>query len=290
MQMPTTTLVVISGTIPREMAETVIDALAEQGLSPATWEDVELGVTRVQLFLDEAANADDAAAALVNTGRALGFTIEPEKSLLPREDWAESWKRFFHVEHPSERIVIRPSWEKYTARPGEVVIDLDPGMSFGTGRHGTTRACLAFLDQLAVENSKRDVLDMGCGSGILAIAARKLGFAPVAAFDNDPDAVVIARENAEINRVRDIDWQVRDLAASEAQAHVVVANILAVVLIEHAARIAAAVRPGPDGALILSGILDKQYADVRAAYVAQGFIERETLLRDEWRSGLFVRK
>ena len=283
-------LTVVSAAVPRGSIEALLEALFEQEWNVSSWEDVARDDGRVDLFLEDPSAADAASRALEADGLAVGLTLHPTVAALPIEDWAESWKRFFHVQHVSERVVIRPSWEPYTAKPGECVIDLDPGMSFGTGHHETTRACLIFLDQLAAECAARSVLDAGCGSGILALAARKLGFGRVAAFDNDPDAVEIARANAAVNGVTDIAWQVCDLAACAQTADVVVANILAPVLIQDAGEVAAAVVRGPEGTLVVSGILDSQYAGVRAAYEAQGFVEARNLLLGEWRSGLFRRR
>ena len=225
-------LTVVSAAVPRDAVEALLDMLAEQGWNVSSWEDAARADGRVDLFLEDPSAADAASRALEADGLAVGLTLHPTVAALPVEDWAESWKRFFHVQHVSTRVVIRPSWEPYAAKPGECVIDLDPGMSFGTGHHETTRACLIFLDQLAAECAARSVLDAGCGSGILALAARKLGFGRVAAFDNDPDAVEIARANAAVNGVTDIAWQVCELAACAQTADVVVANILAPVLIQ----------------------------------------------------------
>jgi ribosomal protein L11 methyltransferase len=266
----------------------VLDALAEQGLSPTAWDDVEHATSRIDLFLDGAADVPAACCAMRLAGEALGLDLQPVVTDLPAQDWAESWKRFFRVQRVSDRVVIRPTWEPYAASPGDCVVNLDPGMSFGTGNHGTTRACLIFLDRLASEDADRRVLDMGCGSGILSIAARKLGFSEVAGFDVDPDAVAIALGNAGANGVS-VQLETCDLACNTRQAEVVVANILAPVLIEFADPVTAAVAPGGRGALVLSGILDTQYAGVRAAYEARGFAEMSSLLIDEWRSGLFVR-
>jgi len=184
--------------------------------------------------------------------------------------------------------VVRPSWEAYEAKPGERVITLDPGLSFGTGKHATTQACLKFLDTLAAGNPQRSVLDMGCGSGILAIGAKLLGFVEVRGFDNDPDCIQVSNENAAINGVA-IPFSLDDLSHPHASADVVVANILAPVLIQFAAQVAGSVAPGPQSRLVVSGILDEQYAAVRAAYEAQGLVEVESLLIENWRSGLFRR-
>jgi ribosomal protein L11 methyltransferase len=277
----------VSADVPGDQLDALLDLLSASVFAATAYEDVLQGTSRVEIFLADSAEAPLAAAALVEAGGALGLSLHPATRVLPVQDWAESWKRFFHVERVSERVVVRPTWEPYTARPGECVIDLDPGMSFGTGQHGTTRACLRFLDRLSSVNARRSVLDMGCGSGILAIAAVKLGFAPVCAFDNDPDAVAIARENAALNGVA-IAFETCDLAANTARADVVVANILAPVLVEAAVLITAAVRPG--GVLVISGILDAQYAGVLAAFVRRGFAEHANVLIDEWRSGWLVRE
>jgi ribosomal protein L11 methyltransferase len=282
-------LTVVSAVAPRAALETLLDLLAAQEWNAAAWEDAARSDGRVDVFLTDPAAADGARGALEAAGAALGLALRPTVAALPAEDWAESWKRFFHVMRVSERVVIRPSWEACASRPGDCVIVLDPGMSFGTGHHETTRACLMFLDQLAAEDAGRSVVDAGCGSGILALAARKLGFTPVAAYDNDAEAVAIARANAAANDVGDIAWRVCDLADATDAADVVIANILAPVLVRHADRLAASVRPGARGALILSGILDSQYAEVRAAYAARGFVEKRGLLLGEWRSGIFER-
>ncbi|MEI6210726.1 MAG: 50S ribosomal protein L11 methyltransferase [bacterium] len=278
-------LTAVSAEVPRAAVDTLIESLAEAEISASSWDDIESAQSRLSIFLTEAAAASDTCHALVAAGRALGLELQPEVATLPEQDWAESWKRFFRVQRVSARIVIRPSWEPYAPLPGDCVVDLDPGMSFGTGNHATTQACLQFLDQLAAVDTGCSVLDMGCGSGILAIAARKLGFAAVGAFDNDPDAVAIARENAADNGTG-VVFEVCDLAQNTRCADIVVANILAPVLIEHAGIIAASVQPGAQGALIVSGILDTQYAAVRAAFEAQGFQEVRSLLLGEWRSGL----
>ena len=159
-------------------------------------------------------------------------------------------------------------------------------MSFGTGKHPTTRACLEMLDTLAVGDLSRPVLDMGCGSGILSIAAKKLGFTHVRGFDYDADAVVVAKENAELNDVI-VPYETRDLANNLDQGAVVLANILGPVLIEYAAEVTCAVLPG--GALVASGILDTLYPEVKAAFEKYGLQEVSSRLIGEWRSGLFTR-
>jgi ribosomal protein L11 methyltransferase len=162
-------------------------------------------------------------------------------------------------------------------------------MSFGTGYHGTTRACLEMIDLLSVQLPGAAFLDAGCGSGILALAAAKLGFAPVRAFDSDPQAVAIARGNLERNGV-EVTVDVADLAAYPAAppCRVVVANILAPVLIAQAEKLVSFLdcRTG-DSHLILSGILSSQYPDVRQRFQSLGGRETATRTLDEWTSGSF---
>jgi ribosomal protein L11 methyltransferase len=282
-------LTVVSCAVPEASVDGLFELLDADLFTPTAWFDVETKVSRVDVFLEDASRADEVRGALVEAGALAGLDLKPELSTLARSDWAESWKRFFHVEKVSERVVVRPSWEPYDAKPGERVITLDPGLSFGTGKHATTQTCLRFLDALAAEDAQRSVLDMGCGSGILAIGARLLGFADVRGFDNDPDCIAVSNENAGANRVS-IPFALDDLSHPHPAADVVVANILAPVLIRFAREIAGSVTAGPQARLVVSGILDEQYAAVRAAFEAQGFAEAESLLLDIWRSGLFRRK
>ena len=176
------------------------------------------------------------------------------------------------------------------------MLTLDPGMAFGTGQHATTHACLEYIDELAVENADRSFLDVGCGSGILAIAAVLEGFRDVAGFDIDQDAVQNANENAQANGL-DLVFTRGDLCnmstLPSVKRHddhtfdVVAANVLGPILIRFAKEIARTVVPG--GCLIVSGILDEIYAEVRDAYAAQGFREVSSKLIGEWRTGLLAR-
>ena len=214
-----------------------------------------------------------------------------------RQDWAESWKRFFHAQRVSERIVVKPSWELFAARPADCVVEIDPGLSFGTGLHGTTRACLRFLDNWQRRQPQASVLDMGCGTGILAIAAAKLGFPRVTAVDNDPAAVRVTRANAAGNGVADrieciqADMAIATVAEFRADRtyDLVMANLLAGILIQSADRIAAAVSRMPGSGLVLSGILEEQYEAVRSVYVTRSFDEQESLILEGWKTGCFCR-
>ena len=279
-------ITVVSAEVPQAAAQPLADWLAEQEVFASTWEDREGGPSRVEIFLEDPSGAEEAAASIVTAGRAVGLELKPTIGTLKAEDWSESWKRFFTVVHVSPHLVVRPPWEDYAPAPGEQVLVLDPGMSFGTGKHATTQACMGFLDELAQADPHRDVLDVGCGSGILSIAAAKLGFDSVRGIDNDEDAVRIAGENAAANGVKAV-FRTQDLAVCDLQASVVVANVLAPVLIQFAGPVSRCVRRVPGNALILSGILESQYDEVRDAYAALGFRERKSILIGEWKSGLF---
>ena len=253
-----------------------------------SYRDVEETSATMQIFLPDPADAPRAAEALAAAGRIVGLELAPETGTIPDEDWKLSYRKHFKTEVISPRLVVRPPWEAVTPAPGQKVLTLDPGIAFGTGQHPTTRACLDAIDALAVEGTDRSFLDVGCGSGILSIADAFEGFRDVHGFDNDPDAVRNANENAEANGLgalfTDGDLSVPGVAAS---ADVVAANVLAPVLVRFAREVGALVNPG--GRLILSGILDEQYDEVRAAYVALGFTELSNRLIGEWRTGLFTK-
>ncbi len=253
-----------------------------------SYRDVEETSATMQIFLPDPADAPRAAEALAAAGRIVGLELAPATGSIPDEDWKFSYRKHFKVEVISPRLVVRPPWESVAPAPGQKVLTLDPGIAFGTGQHPTTRACLDAIDALAAEDAGRTFLDVGCGSGILAIAAALEGYREVRGFDNDPDAVRNANENASANGLGEFFFE-GDLSASgvAAPADVVAANVLAPVLVRFAREVGALVNPG--GRLILSGILDEQYGEVRAAYVAQGFKELSNRLIGEWRTGLFSR-
>ncbi|WP_294482877.1 50S ribosomal protein L11 methyltransferase [uncultured Victivallis sp.] len=240
----------------------------------------------------ETARANLAALkAAVEEWKEFGVRISAlEPFELKKEDWAEVWKKYFNVIPISEKLVIKPSWLSVEPKPGLAVVELDPGMSFGTGQHATTYYCLKTIDRLAGKEGVRSMLDAGCGSGILSIAAALLGYDPVDAFDNDPDAVRIAAENLERNNIRNVVPFVGDAEVWQGshQYDLVCANILGHLLVRFRRNIASWVRPG--GYLTLAGILSTEFDGVAEAFTPLGFeeLDRETLR--EWTSGLFVRK
>ncbi len=271
------------------VAELYDDYSLEGGDDQCTsWFDADRDVAIIEYFCateSEANHRCQAMSAFLKPhlqGDPLSATVRE----LPTEDWAEAWKKFFHAEKVSDRIWIKPSWESCQAAPGEFIVELDPGMSFGTGQHGTTRGCLQIMDRLA-RTPGLSLADIGCGSGILAIAAARLGFRNLVAIDNDPDAVRIARENAGLNGVADqIRFMAADLSATGlSRSHdVVVANILAPVLIDHVDILMGILCPSPRARLVLSGILNPQAAEVCTAFEARGMTVTESIQLGEWTS------
>lgn len=274
-----------------ERIETALQALPTMGVS--CWQPVDSTILQYEAYFDSHDDADRAWNALhlqsLHTTPTDDWTLR--RVSMPPTDWTESWKHHFRIEHVTERIVIRPSWEAYTPSPGQIVLAIDPGMSFGTGRHETTRACIRMLDALQQQGISGPFLDVGTGSGILAMAAARLGYAPIYACDLDPDAIANARENLARNEVQDqIQLAIQDVASLDLRStyKVVAANILAPVLIEHAKRIVAPVDP-KDGRLLLAGILSTQIPDVAAAYAALGWHITRSFPDGEWESLLLQR-
>jgi len=203
------------------------------------------------------AGREEAEEAAAMTGGRLAAVAD--------QDWGEAWKKGL-APLSVGRVHVRPSWIDAAPPAGAVEVILDPGMAFGTGTHPTTSLCLAGLSDLLAVRPGASVLDVGTGSGLLAIAAAKLGAQPVVASDNDPIAVEVARENAARNGVT-IRLTVDPLERITGAFDLVLANILANTLVELARQIAAKLAPG--GVVLLSGILGPQEDEVRAAYVAR---------------------
>jgi len=185
---------------------------------------------------------------------------------LPDEDWNKKWKSFFQPISITERLVIKPSWRDYHARPGEVIIELDPGMAFGTGTHPSTRMCLRVIDE-AVPHLRHGarMLDVGTGSGILAIAAAKLGLRGIVGTDIDHTAVRVAQKNAALNGVEDsISFTADGLSRIEGAFDLVVSNILPHILIDLRNELCAHSAEG--GSVILAGILAAKAVQVQEAF------------------------
>lgn len=305
----------------------------------SSYHDIEETDTQMQVYLADPSQAGEAARRLKDALALVGSNAQVETSEVPDEDWKLSYRRHFKIEPIGRRLVTVPTWELDGFKASGEFLDrislvLDPGMAFGTGKHETTRACLEYIDELAGDIAQStsaagaqapapqarrhqapSFLDMGCGSGILSIAAAKLGFSPVAGFDIDEDAVNASRENAELNGVAvdyrlfalgkgavtldesieaakgvypDLALQGREVDSCDAPfapADFVVANILGPLLIAFADEIAGYAKK----TLIVSGILSELYPEVRDAFAALGFSEVSRKTIGEWTTGCLCR-
>ncbi len=272
----------------REQAQRLGDALEECGAmsvsiehveSGHVWVEAEWGETpvwqhsRVTALFPEHTDVNQ----LLNQLREFGIEpAAPTTHLLADEDWESSWKENYHPLKISERLWICPSWIA-PPDPKAVNVILDPGMAFGTGDHPTTALCLEWLAELDFTN--KDVIDYGCGSGILSIAALKLGARSALGVDIDPQALDVSRRNMELNGVGErFTAYLPDRLPANTSADIVIANILARPLVELAPQIMACVRP--DGRLALSGMLREQEEMVRPHYESQFTFERRQ--RGDW--------
>jgi ribosomal protein L11 methyltransferase len=221
----------------------------------------------------------------VALGHLQAFDLRPigelELSVVHEADWAHAWKAHFPVLRLGQRLVIKPTWRRHRRRAGDVVLALDPGMAFGTGLHPTTRLCLTGIERWADAGrvSGASVLDVGCGSGILLIAAGLFGGSPLVGVDTDPIAVEASAANARRNRVA-VEVRQGSLPSRSGPFDLVVANLIASLLIDLAGELAAEVRPG--GRLLASGIfIDREAAVLeRLQGVGLRFIERA--VEGEW--------
>ena len=196
------------------------------------------------------------------------------------EDWATAWKKYYKPFHISDSVVVKPSWEEYEKQAEEIVIEMDPGMAFGTGTHETTRLCSQLLEKYVKKGDS--VIDVGCGTGILSIIAVKLGASHAVAIDIDEVAARVSKENCSINGVLDaIDVRKGVLADLQPQkADIVVANIIADVVIKLSANIPSYLKKG--GVLLTSGIIRERKDDVISAYTGLGFKLMNILEMGEW--------
>jgi ribosomal protein L11 methyltransferase len=208
-----------------------------------------------------------------------------------REDWAESWKRHFKPINIGNSLLVKPSWSKKSPQKNQAVVILDPGLSFGTGQHPTTEFCLNEIVRRRKTGTTQSFFDIGTGSGILAIAAAKLGYKPVRAIDFDPEAVRVARANAKANgalkKIKIFHGDVTKLSSKpKEQFDLVCANLISNLLIAKRKQIMAQSKPG--GVLVLAGILKPEFLEVQKRFEELGLKLISSWSKNEWRSGSFA--
>lgn len=254
----------------REQAELVLAELLE--LVPGGVEEVAAGEEVVEYGVY---GAPGELPALPDLHAAAGQALVEISTAQIGDDWRERWRSYHRPVVIDQRLTVRPPWEPPAPTPLEVVID--PGQAFGTGAHATTLLCLQLLLDVPADGS---FLDLGCGSGVLAIAARRLGFSPVLAVDTDPAAVAAARANAARNAV-EVGVRRLDLRSQRVPgAGTVAANLLAPLLEQWAATLARA--PRPPGRIIAGGLLEGEADSIAGAFAARGLREIRRLGRDGW--------
>jgi ribosomal protein L11 methyltransferase len=269
--------------VARDHAELLSDALMEAGALSVSVEDADEGTEAEQPLFGEpgmepaeaawersrvvalAASDADHAAIVSDAATASGLVAAPPYTLraVEEQDWVRLTQSQFDPIHIGKNIWVVPSWHD-APDPNGLILELDPGLAFGTGSHPTTRLCMEWLEAHAPQGLS--VLDYGCGSGILAMVSKKLGAATVTGVDIDPQAIQAARDNSDRNRC-EVEYHLPEQFSSAAQGKtfdVVVANILSSPLKLMAPMLASRVAPG--GALVLSGILVRQADEVAAAY------------------------
>ncbi len=263
----------------------------EQG--PLTWDFADINVLEhkgkvavVKAYFAEEDNIEDVLeyvnerlTELKEMGLDLGEAkVEHEK--MHEEDWANTWKQYYKPTKVGEKIVVKPIWEEYEAKDGELVVDLDPGMAFGTGTHPTTRLMLEALEKTIVGNEY--VIDVGTGSGVLSIAAKHLGAGKVDAYDIDEVAVSSAKKNLALNPVaKDVKVGVNSLLDGiHTQADLIVANILAEIIVPLIPQAYENLKPG--GKFLVSGIIDDKAPLIRQKLQEQGFIIDDEQQMKDW--------
>lgn len=282
-----------------EAEDAAIEALSEVfGAAASGYTDFETLITQVSVYLekrpDKLANRVKAVRARLLAAKACGVQIGSATvrcRSVKRENWAEVWKRHFKPLSVGKTLLLKPSWSRAKAEAGQAVVVLDPGLSFGTGHHATTSFCLREVVRFA-QGGGGSFLDIGTGSGILAIAAAKLGCKPIEAFDFDAEAVRVAQKNTRKNRVenrlRIFKGDITKLPVRAARRFdLVCANLISNLLVAERQRIVARVNDG--GVLVLAGILAIEFEAVRKAFELLGFQLVRRKNEKEWTSGAFSR-
>jgi ribosomal protein L11 methyltransferase len=208
------------------------------------------------------------------------FTTEA----IDNPDWGEAWKKYFKPLRVSRNIVIKPTWERYTPVGRDIVVDIDPGMAFGTGQHASTRMCLQAIEDILLKERtihKWRVLDVGTGTGILGISCAKLGAHRVVCVDSDRKAAEIARENVSINDVEDrVEVISRDVMTIHDPFDLIVANLTAKILLKLRSHLVSLI--GAAGYLVISGIIEQNREDIESQFIVAPLIVHHVITEKEW--------
>jgi ribosomal protein L11 methyltransferase len=207
-------------------------------------------------------------------------------------DWGEQWKKYFKPIRVSSNIIVKPTWERYTPSSRDIVIEIDPGMAFGTGQHASTRMCIEALEDIIMKDRTIKgwkVLDVGCGTGILGITAAKLGAEEVICLDIDRKAVTIARENAAINHVEErLRVITQDVATINEPRNLIIANLTAKLLLKLCPHLLTLLLP--EGYLIISGIIEQDAEVIEESFCTPQLIPGKVITEKEWLCYVFRKK
>ena len=265
-------------TAPYESQDAIMNKMTEMGATGFLEKD-----GKILAYFGEKADIAGICAELsgfrdVLKSSGLDPVFSFEYSLLPEKDWNENWKINFSPIDIGENLTIIPSWlKKDTSR---IPVIIDPGMVFGTGYHETSQTCLVIIEKISKGEQKESFLDIGTGSGILAIGAAKLGFRHVTAVDIDPMAIDAAKRNAEENSLLNVRIMEGDITAAEGSFDLIAANLLSGILVDIAPEIVSRLNPG--GKAILSGMLTGQEGAVITAMEKAGITLSETIVSGKW--------
>jgi ribosomal protein L11 methyltransferase len=282
-------------------------SMLENGLQIEDYSDIETGLKTVygELIDEQILNSDKTIASVsiyLSSDQSLaeaisflqerflesGVTVSLTHNGVKEEDWADSWKQYYKPVAIGEHIVVVPMWEEYDAKEDDVILKMDPGMAFGTGTHETTRLCAALVEKHCKSGEK--VLDIGTGSGILAILASKLGASHVDAYDIDPVAVRVAKENVRDNGVCNVECGVSDLLlAVKGKYDFVCANIVADIIVRMAPDISAYMNDG--ARLVTSGIIEGQTERVKNALLQdKSLVLIDSKIENDWHAFVFEKR
>jgi len=277
-----------------EAEDAVVEMLSHMFAGNASaYFDLEKQISIVSIFCEQAISSQqhemllDGLKQIQNCGLQIGRG-KVSISKVRREDWAESWKRHFKAIEIGDSLLVKPSWSKKRPLKNQAVVVLDPGLSFCTGQHATTSFCLREIVRCRRNGTAQSFLDIGTGSGILAIAAAKLNYRPVRAFDFDAEAVRIAKANAKANgaKIQIIPGNVTKLPLKpKRKFDLICANLISNLLVAERKKIAAQLNR--EGFLVLAGILKKEFSEVQRAFEGLGMKCVAAKNEKEWRSGSF---